>query len=114
MSGDRPISQDELTDEMHNFGLPCNWHSFITAKLEIDRISDFTEGYSTRDQVLLKFVLSNVFKETAEQYGIGIWSEWISVDKMSILLAQTANYPWVILVRFASMRSWVESILPSQ
>ncbi|MDU0203335.1 helix-turn-helix domain-containing protein [Paenibacillus sp. MAH-36] len=112
LTGDRPISQDELTDEMHNFGFACNWHSFNTAKLEIDRISDFTESYSTRDQVLLKFVLSNVLKETAEQYGIGIWSEWISVDKMSILFGADVELSMSDISTICeSMREWVEANL---
>ncbi|KRE70422.1 helix-turn-helix domain-containing protein [Paenibacillus sp. Soil750] len=112
LTGDRPISQDELIEEMHNFGFSCHWHSFNTAKLEIDKMSDFTENYSTRDQVLLKFVLSNVFKETAEQYGIGIWSEWISADEMSILFGADGELSMANISTICeSMRVWVESNL---
>lgn len=112
LTGDRPISQDELADELHNFGFPTNWRSFNTAKLEIDRISDFTESYSTRDQVLLKFVLSNVLKETAEQYGIGIWSEWISPDQLTILFGAEGELSMSDISTICEgMRAWVEANL---
>ncbi|MFB9276956.1 helix-turn-helix domain-containing protein [Cohnella cellulosilytica] len=112
LTGDRQIDNEELLEEIRQFGLFAKWLIFGTAHLEIDRIGDFSGDYSKRDQVLLKFVLTNVLKETAEQQGIGIWSEWVTGDKLGILFGAEEEIRQADISSICeSARSWVETNL---
>lgn len=112
LSGDREIGAEEMREEMQLFGFSSAWTTYSVALLEIDRMTEFTKGYSYRDQYLLKFVLTNALKETAEQQGIEVWSEWLSADTLGILFGQPEQLqPEQVLAVSTSMKQWIESNL---
>lgn len=53
--------------------------------MEIDRYSHFVGEYSSRDQYLLKFVVSNVLQEVAHNEGIFVWNEWVEPQQMAVM-----------------------------
>lgn len=80
--------------------------------LEIDKYQEFINGYSQRDQFLLKFVLSRVMEESASNLGIMVWSEWITPEQLSILLLIEQKSPQSVCEELCeTVRAWVEQHL---
>ncbi|MFC3772881.1 helix-turn-helix domain-containing protein [Paenibacillus sp. GCM10012303] len=85
LSGERPVSLDEWNKEMARFGLRSGFGSLMTAVAEIDRYSAFSDTYSHRDQLLLKYGLSAVIKEIAESESVTVASEWMSNRHLAVI-----------------------------
>jgi two-component system response regulator YesN len=51
--------------------------------IEIDKYMEFCEIYTKRDQSLLKFLISNVVSELAQQRGFLLYGEWLQSHKWS-------------------------------
>ncbi|MGZ9586727.1 helix-turn-helix domain-containing protein [Paenibacillus marinisediminis] len=91
MEGTRPVGQEEWNQEMSRLGLRTAGGTMVVAAMEIDRYSLFANGYSHHDQYLLKYALSAIIHEIAEQEGVQAWSEWISNRRLGVLLQYEAD-----------------------
>ncbi|SFE74029.1 Helix-turn-helix domain-containing protein [Paenibacillus algorifonticola] len=86
LEGTRPFTDGELQAEMTKFKLPeldCRWMVMV---VEIDRYPQFAVDYHQHDQTLLKFVLSTVLQESAQQEEADVWAEWISERRLYAIL----------------------------
>jgi two-component system response regulator YesN len=112
LAGDRVFEVNELHEEMRYFGFTEKWTSFGVALIEIDRISDFAQEYSYRDQYLLKFVLMNVLKEIIEQQQMGVWCDWLSSETLGVLFGHKESLILADTVSTcSSIQQWVQANL---
>ncbi|RAV01965.1 helix-turn-helix domain-containing protein [Paenibacillus sp. YN15] len=72
--------------EVEQLGIPEDAQGYAVAVLEIDRHIEFASSYHSRDQLLLKYIVSSVIKEIAEQKRVLVWAEWMSSSRLGILL----------------------------
>jgi len=78
--------------------------------VEIGHYGDFTSGFSVRDQYALKFALTNVLQELAQEEGMFGWAEWIADNRMGIVVnvqAERADYASVVRTFAQRGKSWV-------
>ncbi|MGG1516512.1 helix-turn-helix domain-containing protein [Paenibacillus oryzisoli] len=74
-----------------NVGLPeesAETSPVLSVIVEIDAFRDFQAKYNTQDQDLLRFGLTNILQELFDRYHYVIWSEWIEVNRLSVLLME--------------------------
>ncbi|MEK3914566.1 helix-turn-helix domain-containing protein [Paenibacillus sp. FSL H7-0331] len=86
LEGHKVWSDKSWKQEMENLQLPTQFHRLTAVIVEIDRFSQFTKTYNTRDQYLLKFVLSNVLQEIAHNDQLFVWNEWFEPQQMAVVL----------------------------
>ncbi|MEK3721297.1 AraC family transcriptional regulator [Paenibacillus sp. FSL H8-0034] len=86
VEGNRMYSREQWQLEMERLQLPRHDGRIGLAVLEIDKYSNFCQTYSTRDQYLLRFVLSSVIHELGETHGLTPWAEWTSGHRLGVLL----------------------------
>lgn len=65
------------------FGWSSSRTKTVVIAIEIDKYVEFCETYTKRDQSLLKFLISNVVSELAEQRGFLLYGEWLQAHKWS-------------------------------
>ncbi|CAM4293272.1 AraC-like DNA-binding protein [Paenibacillus endophyticus] len=65
-------------------GTKLGQFSFIV--VEIGQYGHFSSGFSVMDQHTLKFALSNVLQELAQDEGMFAWAEWIGESRMGIIV----------------------------
>lgn len=80
LEGTKMYEPEELQAELKKYNLPIHEGRSTVVVVEIDRHRKFTEDYRVQDQSLLKFILSSVLQEIAQQEGVEVWTEWI-VDR---------------------------------
>lgn len=85
--GNRPFTGQEWQEAAERFGLPAQDARICVATIGIDRYTAFTEKYSYRDQVLLKFVIRSVVMEIAEKQPFALWAEWMDSQHLAMLIA---------------------------
>jgi len=84
------------------------------ALMEIDDYTKFSVTYSAFDQALLKFVKRSVAKEILQQGGQPHFVEWISKNRMAIILFNAADQPTLeeTLHNYAEhIRQWIDDNL---
>lgn len=86
LEGTRPFTDSELQAEMVKFKLPELTSRWMVMVVEIDRYPQFAADYHQHDQTLLKFVLSTVLQESAQQEKVDVWAEWISERRLYCIL----------------------------
>ncbi|MNI32929.1 HTH-type transcriptional regulator YesS [compost metagenome] len=91
MEGNRPMSRMEWTSEMQRLELAHDFEYLTAAVIELDKYMEVCRMFSQRDQELLKFVLSSVVVETAEQLGLVVWVEWVSNHRLGIVIYGTVS-----------------------
>lgn len=78
--------------------------------IEIDKYMDFCETYTKRDQSLLKFLISNVVSELAQQRGLMIFGDWLQAHKWSAFFQLKEGQPIEDCALFAQqVVSWIQS-----
>lgn len=84
--GSRTVSGQEWQEHLNGLGVKHPVERLQTGILDIDRYEDFCRSYNHRDQGLLRFALGNVVSELAEQQGLCIWAEWLTSQRMGLLI----------------------------
>ncbi len=72
-----------------NINLPLQDTETLPARsaiVEIDEYRDFQAKYTTQDQNLMRFALTNILQELFDHQHYAIWLEWIEVNRLSVLL----------------------------
>jgi two-component system, response regulator YesN len=114
ISGARDMNARDGRARLERLQLPSDFELHCLAVAEIDRYPQFLQQYSERDQQLMKFVLTNVVHEFAQQESISLWTEWITNERLGILFVipaangDTEEQVKQINERF---RQWVETNL---
>ncbi|MDF2960173.1 MAG: transcriptional regulator, AraC family [Paenibacillus sp.] len=85
VEGSRIFRRDQWKQEMDRLQLSSEGDRLALAVLEIDRYSEFCQAYSSRDQYLLKFVLSSVINEMAEARNLTSWVEWTAGHRLGLM-----------------------------
>jgi two-component system response regulator YesN len=85
LEGHKVMSHTQWQLAMEALQMPLEFYRITVAVLEIDRFAQFVRTYNSRDQYLLKFVLSNVLQETAQDDQITVWNEWLEPQQMAII-----------------------------
>lgn len=86
IDGGNDISLDYWQANAHRFSMPVDFRHLAFAVIEIDRYAEFQRSYTSNDQNLLKFAMTNVIHEFIGMDGRVIWSEWISGPRLAVLL----------------------------
>jgi two-component system response regulator YesN len=111
MSENHKVSLTEWDFEVEKLELSKEFELLNVAIIEIDNYFEFKNKYSNKDQYLLKFILSNVMLEIAQNYSISVWSEWLEKHQLSVLFQITeknVNTQEIIFNLCEQMRVWVE------
>lgn len=115
MDGDREIDKVEYREEMKSFGLQTDGVDFAVILVEIDRMSDFSQNYTYRDQYLLKFVITNVWDELAAEQDLKVWSEWMSAETLGVMFSSESRFEEAQSAQMIAigeqLRAWVETNL---
>ncbi|WP_138754579.1 helix-turn-helix domain-containing protein [Paenibacillus sinopodophylli] len=81
--------------------------------VEMDQFRDFETNYSRKDQLLLKFALTSVLKETADQQQIVLWAEWMSDKQVGVLVQASSAEEHAVRLHalYEECLKWVETHL---
>jgi len=113
--GTRIIAQEEWEEQARSIGWKSPAERLQASIMDIDRYDDFCLSYSERDRGLIRFALANVVSELAQQQGLNIWSEWISNQRMGILVSldtrDISEYELSFIRVMNGMVQWVKDNL---
>jgi two-component system response regulator YesN len=105
------ISGEEWGSELRALGLPEHAEQWSLAVFEMDKYAAFIDRYPNKDQHLLKFVLSSVIKEIADQHHLVVWTEWISGHHLVALYQWPSRNDTRAAELCEQTRKWVEQNL---
>lgn len=111
LEGMAPVRGGEWLEEAAELNVPSGFRSISAAVIEIDRYTEFAEKYPYRDQLLFKFVIKNVAEETASQYEVGIWQEWVENDRLAVLLLAPGGKEERLGSFFQELVLWIDQHL---
>lgn len=109
--GNRTIHTDAWGQEMRRLDMPETFYPACVAIYEIDRYFELFMPYTERDQHLLKFVLANVVKETADPYPVHVWTEWTANHQLTAIYQiadESCNTDDFAVSLVERVRSWIE------
>lgn len=108
LEGGGTVTDERFQAEMRRFGMPERSGGLAIAVVEIDNYAELCGRYNQRDQYLLKFALSSVIAEIAQQSGLPAWMEWTSSRKLSVLLhlPREAEDTGAALRMFENVKLW--------
>lgn len=108
-AGERLVSLEQFEAEMRLYGLQEDFGLVVMAVMEIDKYAEFCSLYNPRDQYLLKFALSSVVTEIAQNEGIRVWMEWSSNARLGMMVHLTpeAGAPERAAQMLEKVRLWV-------
>lgn len=89
--GSPSFASHELLQTLSSKGFDPAASGWKFVLVEMDRYRDFEANYSRKDQLLLKFALTSVIKETADQHQILVWAEWLSDKQVGIVVEAGAG-----------------------
>ncbi|MEK3724101.1 helix-turn-helix domain-containing protein [Paenibacillus sp. FSL H8-0034] len=105
------ISSEEWGAQMRALDLPEHAEQWSLVVFEMDKYAAFIDRYPSKDQHLLKFVLSSVIKEIADQHHLVVWTEWISGHHLVTLYQWPAKNDTRAVELCENVRKWVEQNL---
>jgi AraC-like DNA-binding protein len=110
LRGPHPVTEDLWMKEMGKYRLPTRLKPLAVIVTEIDRYEQFAAKFNHQDQSLLKFSLSSVVQEIAQQFGITAWTEWVSNRRCSSILwlPEQGGGEERLRSMLESYRQWVE------
>ncbi|MCR8631633.1 AraC family transcriptional regulator [Paenibacillus radicis (ex Xue et al. 2023)] len=91
LEGHKVMNAAQWKNEMAELQMPSDCQTLTVAVMEIDRFTHFTGIYNSRDQYLLKFVLSNVLQEMAQNDNMVVWNEWFEPQQMAVVFYLNTN-----------------------
>ncbi|MBP1996812.1 helix-turn-helix domain-containing protein [Paenibacillus eucommiae] len=115
MEDAEPPLAEEWDQEMERFELSDRIIRIAVIVFEIDRYDAVFDAYSSRDQNLLKFVVSAAVGETGQQKNMRVWCEWMSQKQLGVMIMAEDEHMGEIgrLQPFCkSIRQWIEQNLP--
>lgn len=83
IEGNSQLTMSDWGPAMDKLQLSAHFDEQVIIVMVIDRYVDFYVQYNERDQNLLKFVLSNVIQENAQNLGMSVWVEWTSSQQLT-------------------------------
>ncbi|HZG77002.1 MAG TPA: helix-turn-helix domain-containing protein, partial [Paenibacillus sp.] len=86
IEGQRDVDDEEWRSHLAQLRIADPAPPYAVALLEIDQYPTFVSRYGQRDQELFKFVLGNVFAETAKTSSLHVWSEWIAPQRLGVVV----------------------------
>lgn len=86
IEGGEPVSVEDWRMHMNRFNLQVEFKHLAFAIIELDRYLEFQQKYSHNDQNLMKFALTNVINEFIAEDQQTIWVEWITNQRLAVLL----------------------------
>ncbi|KRF10281.1 hypothetical protein ASG89_01750 [Paenibacillus sp. Soil766] len=78
-------------EELLERNVPPSADSFLVTIAEIDRFHSFNAKYSISDQSLLRYLLTKVIQETAEQCSLCMRCEWITKHQLTLMISFEAS-----------------------
>ncbi|MBD0378550.1 helix-turn-helix domain-containing protein [Paenibacillus sedimenti] len=110
LEGERQLKPAEWQREMQSLMLASDFGALVVSVIKINKYSKFISTYSRQDQNLLKFVLSNVVKETAETGTFATWAEWMTNEQLAVvhMVPQSAPDGGVAAV---SVKQWADDLI---
>lgn len=85
VEGTRPISLSEWKSWTTELGIESEFTQMASVVVEIDKYAEFNDKYTHKDQYLLKFVISCIVEEIAEQHSRKVWKEWVFNHQLVVL-----------------------------
>ncbi|MHA7964641.1 helix-turn-helix domain-containing protein [Paenibacillus sp. CAU 1782] len=114
IGGGTAMTSDQSEKLIHLYMDLSDTPLFHIVIIEIDKYSDFCSTYSSSDQYLMKYVMSNVMEEIIESSNIQIWSEWLDNGRLTVLFQMTDEHAPVNL-RISDLcnqvRLWIKNNL---
>ena len=87
LEGSPSMTSEELGPILQDKGFSRDIQGWRFLLVEMDHFRSFEAEYSRKDQLLLKFALTSVIKELADQHGLPLWAEWVSENQVAALVA---------------------------
>lgn len=84
--GSPSFASEELQQTLSAKGLDKEASGWRFLLFEMDHYREFERTYLHKDQLLLKFALTSVVKEMADQHGFALWAEWTSDKQVAALI----------------------------
>lgn len=114
LEGHKIMNDAQWSKEMAGLQMPTDFQGLTVAVMEIDRFSHFIQTYSPRDQYLLKFVLSNVLQEMAQNDDMVVWTEWLEPQQMAVVFylntTSEVNYS-LVSGAMKKLQDWISNNL---
>jgi two-component system response regulator YesN len=110
IEGHHDVSLEHWHMQLSRFNVQSKFRRLAFAVIEIDHYAEFQKKYSSNDQNLLKFGITNVMNEFGTENGQHIWSEWVSGQRLAVLVIsneedQAINDKWYTLLD--KFRTWI-------
>jgi len=86
LEGTTAINEQEWAAELLRYDLNVEGKSAIVHVSEIDGYGRFMRAYNEQDQSLLKFVVISVLQETAKNYELPVWAEWVEDNRLASIV----------------------------
>jgi two-component system response regulator YesN len=84
MEGEQGDSPEEKLERFKPFTEEAVYYAFITA--EMNQYDEFRRKYPAKEQNMLKLTLMNLFQELAVEEGLQGWAEWISGNRIGLII----------------------------
>lgn len=114
LEGTRQIRLDEWGAQAEKFGMSTMFGVQVVFIIEIDKYEAFCKEYSSRDQNVFKFVLSNVVHEMVGLESNSIWNLWTASNQLTGIVhrqqGETDGHNDAAST-FEKIRIWVEENL---
>ncbi|WP_379159995.1 helix-turn-helix transcriptional regulator [Paenibacillus sp. sgz5001063] len=91
LEGERIASLEDRQERFCPFTGTSLQFAYIAA--EINHYEDFRNKYPAKDQNLLKLTLMNLFQELAGEEGLEGWGEWVSGNRIGLMVGSSGNSP---------------------
>jgi two-component system response regulator YesN len=115
LEGSSTLHEHEWRQEMETYEKPGQFSRLVVVVIELDNYAEFTKTSNKKDQYLQKFIVHNVFEDTARSNGAETWSEWTNLNQLtSIIYLNEMNEPYQETVVHISkrMQEWIGDHLP--
>ncbi len=113
--GNRIIVHEEWEQQVQHLGWRSSGALLQASLMDIDRYDHFCSQYTEHDRGLIRFALSNVVSEMAQRQGHSIWTEWLTNQRMGILVSfdseQRSDQDVSFLFVMNGMVQWVRENL---
>ncbi|GBF76706.1 AraC family transcriptional regulator [Paenibacillus sp. 598K] len=91
LEGSPSLTAEELASILAGKGFDPASQGWRFLLVEMDHFRSFEAEYSRQDQLLLKFALTSVLKELADQHGLPLWAEWVADNQVAALIGMEAD-----------------------
>lgn len=114
LAGHRVIDDSKWSEAAVSLGLPASYAKTAAVAVEIDRYSAFQDIYEAGDQHLLKYIMENAFRETANDRDIHLCSVWTEPKQVCfVLFLNNSHQPYsdTLFQMCNAYRGWIQTNL---